>query len=71
MRHYLRGRWRKLHDEKLHNWYLSPNIRMIKSRRMIWAGHVARMVRNVYRIWLESLNGRGHMEDLEVNGTII
>jgi hypothetical protein len=35
-------RWRKLHDEELNNLYSSPN-RMIKSRRMIWPGHVARM----------------------------
>jgi hypothetical protein len=36
------GHWRKLHDEELHNLYSSPNIiRMIKSRRMRWAGHVA------------------------------
>jgi hypothetical protein len=35
---------RKLHNEELHNLYSSPNIlRMIKSRRMRWAGHVARM----------------------------
>jgi hypothetical protein len=35
------GDWRKLHNE-LHNLYSTPNIiRMIKSRRMIWAGHVA------------------------------
>jgi hypothetical protein len=34
--------WRKLHNEELHNLYSSPNInRMIKSRRMMWAGHVA------------------------------
>jgi hypothetical protein len=38
------GDWRKLQDEELHNLYFSPNIiRMIKSRRMSWAGHVARM----------------------------
>jgi hypothetical protein len=38
------GDWRKLHSEELHNLYSSPNIiRMIKSRRMRWAGHVARM----------------------------
>jgi hypothetical protein len=40
------GDWRKLHNEELHNLYFSPNIiRMIKSRRMRWAGHVARMGR--------------------------
>jgi hypothetical protein len=38
--------WRKLHNEELHNFYSSPNIiRMIKSRRMRWTGHVARMGR--------------------------
>jgi hypothetical protein len=38
------GGWRKLHNEELHNLYSSPSIiRMIKSRRMRWAGHVARM----------------------------
>jgi hypothetical protein len=43
--------WRKLHNEELHNLYSSPNIiRMIKSRKMKWAGHVARMgeKRNAY-----------------------
>jgi hypothetical protein len=40
------GSWGKLHNEELHNLYSSPNIiRMIKSRRMRWAGHVARMGR--------------------------
>jgi hypothetical protein len=40
------GGWRKLHNEELHNVYSSPSvIRMIKSRRMRWAGHVARMGR--------------------------
>jgi hypothetical protein len=38
------GVWRKLHEEELHNLHSSPSvIRIIKSRRMRWAGHVARM----------------------------
>jgi hypothetical protein len=38
------GGWRKLHNEELHNLYCSPSIiRMIKLRKMSWAGHVARM----------------------------
>jgi hypothetical protein len=47
------GGWRKLHNKELHNLYSSSNIiRMMKSRRMRWAGHVARMgeTRNAYRI---------------------
>ena len=38
------GEWRRLHNEELHSLYRSPNIvRLIKSRRLRWAGHVARM----------------------------
>jgi hypothetical protein len=47
------GELRKLHSGELHNFYSSPDIiRQIKSRRMRWAGHVARMGdgRNVYRV---------------------
>jgi hypothetical protein len=46
------GGWRKLHNEELQNLYSSPSIiRMIKSRRMRWAGYVAqvRAKRNAYR----------------------
>jgi hypothetical protein len=47
------GGWRRLHNEELHNLYASPNIiRVIKSKRMKWAGHVERMgeMRNAYKI---------------------
>jgi hypothetical protein len=55
------GYWRKLHNEELHNMYSSPNIiRMIKSRRMRWAGHVVRMgeTRNAYRILVRKPEGK-------------
>jgi hypothetical protein len=49
------GEWRKFHNKELHDLYSSPSIiRIIKSRRMRWAGHVARMgeKRNAYRLLL-------------------
>jgi hypothetical protein len=53
------GGWRKLHNEELHNLYSSPSIiRMIKSRRMRWAGHVARMGRRGMHIrywWVDNI----------------
>jgi hypothetical protein len=55
------GAWRKLHNEELHNLYSSPDIiRMIKSRRMRWAEHVAQMgsKRNVYIILVEKQEGK-------------
>jgi hypothetical protein len=55
------GGWRKLHNEELHNLYSSPSkIRIIKSRRMRWAGHVTRMVekRNVYRLLVRKPDGK-------------
>jgi hypothetical protein len=55
------GDWRKLHCEELHNLYSSPNIiRLIKSRRMRYSGHVARMgeTRNTYRILVGKPEGK-------------
>jgi len=55
------GEWRKLHNEELNNLYSSSNIvRVIKSRRMRWAGHVARMEegRGVYRVSVGKPEGR-------------
>jgi hypothetical protein len=55
------GGWEKLHNERLHNLYSSPSIiRMIKSRRMTWAGHVARMgeKRNAYRMLVGKPEGK-------------
>jgi hypothetical protein len=52
------GGWRRLHDEDLHKLYASPNIvRVIKPRRIRWAGHVARMeqMRRAHKIWSETL----------------
>jgi hypothetical protein len=47
------GGWRRLHNEELHNLYISPNIiRVIKWRKMWWAGHVAHIgeIRDVYTV---------------------
>jgi hypothetical protein len=69
----IRG-WRKLHNEELHNMCGSPSIiRMMKSRRMRWAGHVACMGRRGMHIgflW-QSQKERDHYEDLDVGGRII
>jgi hypothetical protein len=57
------GDWRKLHNGELHNFYSWPDIiRMIKSRRMRSAGHVARIGRRGMRIryWWESQKERDH-----------
>jgi hypothetical protein len=55
------GEWRKLHNEELHNLYSSPDIiTQVKSRRMRWAGHVARMgeERKVYKVLVRKSEGK-------------
>jgi hypothetical protein len=55
------GEWSKLHSKELHDLYSSPSIiRMIKLRRMRWAGHVARMgeKRNSYRLLVGKPEGK-------------
>jgi hypothetical protein len=55
------GEWRKLHNEEFRDLYSSPSIiRIIKSRRMRWAGHVVRMgeKRNAYRLLVGKPKGK-------------
>ena len=55
------GEWRKLHNEELNDLYSLPNIvRVVKSRRMKWAGHVARMGedRGVHRVLVGKPEGK-------------
>ena len=68
------GEWRTTHNEELNDLYSSPNIvRVIKSRRMRWAGHVARMgeERGAYRVLVGKPEGKNHWVDLGVDGWII
>ena len=69
------GEWRKLHNEELSDLYSVPNIvRVVKSRRMRWAGHVAHMGdgRGVHRVLVQrKMMERDHWGDPDVDGRII
>ena len=67
------GEWRQLHNEEVNDLYSSPNIlRVIKSRRMRWAGHVARMgeERGVYRVLVGKPEGKRPLGDPGAVGRI-
>jgi hypothetical protein len=68
------GGWTKLCNEELHDLCCAPDIsRVIKSGRMIWAGHVYSMEgkKNTYRVLVGKHEGRRPLEDLAVHGRII
>ena len=68
------GKWRRLHNKKLHSLYRSPNIvRVIKSRRLRWAGNVARIEegRRDFDILTGTPAGKRPLECLGVDGRTI
>jgi hypothetical protein len=67
----VREEWRKLHSEELNDLYCSPNIvRVIKWRRMRWAGHVARIGGGEVctGFWWGNMRKRDHLGDSDIDG---
>jgi len=68
------GEWKKLHNDEINDLYCSPTtLRLIKSRRMRWAGHVACMGRgeSYTDFWWGNLTERDHLGDAGLHGKII
>jgi hypothetical protein len=68
------GEWRKLHNEELNYLYSLPNIvRVVKLRRMRWAGYVVHMgqERGVHRVLVGKPEGKSHWGDPDIDGRII
>jgi hypothetical protein len=68
------GEWRRLHNKELYALYSSPNIiRVMKSRRLRWAGHVARMGRGEVHagFWWGNLREGDHLQDSGIDWRII
>ena len=65
--------WRRLHNEELNDLYSSPNIvRVIKSRRMRWAGHVSRVGEGMcIQVFGREIGGKDHLGDPGVDWRII
>jgi hypothetical protein len=68
----VKGNWRRIHDEELYAPYPSPNIRLVRSRRMKLAGHVA-CVDDVEHseVWWGNVTERDHLINQGVDGKII
>ena len=65
--------WTRLGNEEHHDLYSSPNIRVIRSRRMTWAKHIAKMGRMEVHTEFRwgSLRERDYLEEVSINGRII